>query len=108
MHKPTPEQVKFYALSINFPELDPGQFCDYYQSIGWVVGPRRKPMVDWQAAVRTWKRKYDQEQKEKAAAQASPPTRPKPVPPSVLYAPPPESELLTWEDIQKAKRGELK
>jgi len=52
---PTPEEVNVYAKNINF-EIDSKGFCDYYNTIGWVVGKSRKPMCDWKAAVRYWKR----------------------------------------------------
>ena len=51
--KPDPAAVTAYALSIGFRQ-DGEQFCDYYQSRGWMVG--KCPMKDWQAAVRNWKR----------------------------------------------------
>lgn len=51
--KPTPDQVKAYAASINF-ELNGEQFCDYYEQAGWKIRPGL-PMKDWMAAVRTWK-----------------------------------------------------
>jgi hypothetical protein len=53
--KPTPEQVTAYARSIGY-RLDGGQFVDYYDQVGWVCGAAKKPMADWQAAVRLWKR----------------------------------------------------
>jgi hypothetical protein len=31
------------------------QFCDYYESKGWVIG--KSPMKSWKAAVRTWRAK---------------------------------------------------
>lgn len=54
MKKPTPQEVEEYAQTISFP-IDGEAFCDFYASKGWVVG--RSPMKDWQAAVRTWKRR---------------------------------------------------
>lgn len=54
---PTSEQVSEYAKSIDFPELDPNQFVDFYGSKGWMVG--KSPMKDWKCAVRTWKRGRD-------------------------------------------------
>ena len=52
--KPTPEEVTRYAYKIGFI-LNGNEFCDYYESKGWVVG--KSPMKVWQAAVRTWKAK---------------------------------------------------
>lgn len=51
--KPTPQQVTEYAASIDFV-LDGEAFCDFYESKGWKIG--KSPMVDWKAAVRTWRR----------------------------------------------------
>ncbi len=48
---PTPEQVTAYAASRG-AEIDGGQFCDFYISKGWKIG--KNPMIDWQAACRTW------------------------------------------------------
>jgi len=52
MKKPTAQEVTDYALSMGF-KLDGQQFCDYYESKGWLVG--RSPMKVWKAAVRIWK-----------------------------------------------------
>jgi hypothetical protein len=52
--KPTPNDVQSYAKSLNFT-LDGANFCDFYESKGWLVG--KTPMKSWQAAVRTWKRR---------------------------------------------------
>lgn len=56
--RPTPEEVTAYAATLHF-DLNGSRFCDYYGSVGWRVG--RTPMKDWKAAVRTWKRKHDEE-----------------------------------------------
>jgi hypothetical protein len=56
--KPTAPEVTSYAKTIGF-ELDGGRFCDYYESKGWKIGS--SPMKSWQAAVRTWKQKRDEE-----------------------------------------------
>jgi hypothetical protein len=52
--KPTPDEVEEYGATISFP-IDGEAFCDFYKSKGWKIGT--SPMVNWQAAVRTWKRK---------------------------------------------------
>jgi hypothetical protein len=57
MKKPTLEDVQFYCLTRR-NDIDPTAFIDYYDSVGWMVG--RKPMKDWQAAVRTWERNRKQ------------------------------------------------
>lgn len=54
--KPTPQEVKAYAISIGF-RLDGERFCAYYESNGWKVG--RNPMRNWEAAVVTWKKGAD-------------------------------------------------
>ena len=35
--------------------IDPAEFCDFYQSKGWMIGKNK--MKDWKAAVRTWEKK---------------------------------------------------
>jgi hypothetical protein len=62
--QPTPPQVTEYAAEIGF-QLDGAAFCDFYISKGWKVG--QTPMKDWQAAVRTWKRRQQAEGKLKPA-----------------------------------------
>lgn len=52
--KPTVEEVREYCAERG-NTIDPEYFCDYYESVGWVVGKNR-PMKDWKAAVRTWER----------------------------------------------------
>ena len=55
MKKPTIEQVYEYMLTRGFNNKDQAEaFFDYHESGGWKVG--KKPMVNWQAAVRTWLR----------------------------------------------------
>ena len=61
MKKPTPIQVTEYAKSIDF-DLDGNLFCDYYISCGWTVG-KNKPMKNWEAAVRYWKRVRQKDEK---------------------------------------------
>lgn len=51
--KPTPEDVSKYCSEKGY-SIDVDQFCDYYESNGWVVG--KTPMRDWRATVRTWVR----------------------------------------------------
>ncbi len=52
--KPTAAEVTEYAASIDF-HLDGEVFVDFYEQKGWMVG--KSPMKNWQAAVRTWKRR---------------------------------------------------
>jgi hypothetical protein len=53
MVKPSLDDLQQYCLSRR-NGIDPVAFLDYYDSVGWMVG--KKPMKDWQAAVRTWER----------------------------------------------------
>ena len=39
--------------------IDPEQFCDFYQSKGWIVGKAK--MKDWKAAVRNWEKRMKNE-----------------------------------------------
>lgn len=50
---PTVEEVREYCRSRN-NNVDPEQFCSFYESKGWMVGQNR--MKDWKASVRTWER----------------------------------------------------
>jgi len=50
---PTIDDVKAYCKERG-NRVDPERFIDYYTSNGWKVG--KKPMKDWQAAVRTWEK----------------------------------------------------
>jgi hypothetical protein len=50
---PKIEEVKFYFLNQNFPELEAIKFFNYFSSNGWLVGGKT-PMVDWQASAQNW------------------------------------------------------
>ena len=52
--KPTLEQISAYCKERG-NNIDAQEFYDYQESVGWTVG--KKPMKDWQAAIRTWERK---------------------------------------------------
>jgi len=53
MKKPTVEQVNEYMIERGFFNEDQAEaFHDHHESGGWKVG--KKPMVKWEAAVRTW------------------------------------------------------
>ncbi len=56
---PTAAEVAAYAAEIQYKDLNPDQFLDHYEMVGWVVGKTRTPMKSWKAAVRTWKRNAD-------------------------------------------------
>lgn len=51
---PSHEEVKSYCLEADI-SIDIDRFIDYYTSVGWRVN--NKPMKDWKAAVRNWKRR---------------------------------------------------
>ncbi|MCQ2525025.1 MAG: helix-turn-helix domain-containing protein [Lachnospiraceae bacterium] len=52
---PSVDEVREF-IKENGYHVDPEQFVDYYESVGWKVG-KDKPMKDWRASVRTWERK---------------------------------------------------
>jgi hypothetical protein len=52
--------VEAYGKSIDYA-IDGHEFVNFYQSKGWMIG--RNKMVDWRAAVGTWK---ERERKETA------------------------------------------
>ena len=51
--QPSLSEVAEYAKTLNF-SLDAQKFIDHYKAVGWKVGKNK--MVDWQAAVRTWRK----------------------------------------------------
>ena len=51
---PSPQEVRQCGESIEY-HIDGQQFCDFYESKGWMVGKNK--MKNWQAAVRTWKKR---------------------------------------------------
>ena len=53
--KPTTHEVHAYGMTLSPRFLKAQQFCDYYESKGWVIG--KSPMKSWKAAVRTWQAK---------------------------------------------------
>lgn len=53
--QPTKEQIEEYCLSANI-NIEIDEFMDHYIANGWVQS-NRKPIVDWKAAVRQWKRR---------------------------------------------------
>lgn len=52
--KPTIDELIDYCNQ-NVLNVDPNQFIDHYESVGWKVG--KNPMKDWQATARTWHRR---------------------------------------------------
>ena len=51
---PIPQQVREYAASIGFPEINPEHFCQYYAANDWRL-KSGKPMRNWKQAIVTWK-----------------------------------------------------
>ena len=51
--KPSIEEIRAYCEERQ-NGIDAEEFFDANESIGWVVGKTRKPMIDWQATIRTW------------------------------------------------------
>lgn len=58
--KPTLAEVTEAMAGSPNHEREAQQFLDYYDSNGWRVGGKT-PMKDWRAAVRTWKRRREDE-----------------------------------------------
>ena len=57
---PSVQDVRDYCIEKGY-HIDAERFCDYYISNGWMVG--RNKMKDWRAAVRTWAKKDNQQEK---------------------------------------------
>ncbi len=62
---PSVEEVHEYMQKIGF-NGDPQKWVDHYTSNGWHVGKNK--MVDWQAAVRTWKPKKEEKDDDRQRA----------------------------------------
>ena len=58
--KPSLDDVKNYCNGRN-NKVDPEAFINYYDSVGWKVGKNK--MRDWKAAVRTWERRNNNQNK---------------------------------------------
>jgi len=58
MRPPSLDECVAYGSELALPEAQCAQFHDYHTSKGWLVG--KAPMKSWQAAMRTWKRNYDE------------------------------------------------
>jgi len=63
--RPTISEISDYVATRDI-KIDPQRFLDYYEANGWRVG--KNPMKNWQAAVRTWEKRGEQDK----------PTPPKP------------------------------
>lgn len=56
--KPTAEEVTVYGQEIGY-QIDGQKFFDHYEARGWQY-KAGSPMKDWRAAVRTWKRRDEE------------------------------------------------
>ena len=56
MNPPTVEQCIEFGNTIGLPDEDCRHFHDHHTAGGWKIGT--KPMKDWQAAMRNWKRNW--------------------------------------------------
>jgi hypothetical protein len=61
--KPTVLEWEIYAIEIGLPPAQVDKAYDHYEGNGWKTG--RTPMKDWKAALRNWKRNYDEWQPKK-------------------------------------------
>lgn len=59
---PTIEEVTAYCQERG-NGIDPSAFLDYYEARGWKIG--NQPMKSWQAAVRTWERRGNEQRPQK-------------------------------------------
>lgn len=51
---PTVEDVIAYCKEKGYTNVNANEFVNYYNSVGWVVGPSKKPMKNWKSAVANW------------------------------------------------------
>jgi hypothetical protein len=68
------EAIKLYAMSINLPESEAERAFDYWESQGWRVG--RNPMRSWEAALRNWRRNWQERSQPKQTIQVGTYTEP--------------------------------
>lgn len=99
MIRPLPEIVRAYALSIGY-DLDGERFCDFYEMKGWKVG--RNYMVDWKAAVRTWKRMASDDKREQERRGSE---RRAPMLKKYVEVIPKDEDLLTPDDFKRMKEA---
>jgi hypothetical protein len=52
--RPTEDEVLNYGSEIELPEIECRKFCAHHETRGWTLKDNRQ-MVDWKAALRTWK-----------------------------------------------------
>lgn len=63
---PSSEEVELYCRERN-NNVDSEAFCDFYASKNWMIGKNK--MKDWKAAVRTWEKKDNKNNKSKVQGQ---------------------------------------
>lgn len=56
--KPTITEIREYANSVQYEALNAEKFYDYYEAKGWRLGAAQ--MQDWQAVVRSWRRRDEE------------------------------------------------
>ncbi len=67
---PTEEDVMKYAEEIALPLSEARKFIDHFSSNGWKVGGKAV-MKDWKAALRNWRRGWEERNPKPLAAQRS-------------------------------------
>lgn len=68
--KPTVEEVREFCEENGY-DINPKDFVNYYDMVGWVVGNNKKKMDSWKAAVANWAKNQKEWAKEKASASQS-------------------------------------
>ena len=63
---PNPNEVDEHLATLGETRFSGEEFCDYYGSVGWMVG--KKHMRDWHRAVGTWRRGRDKKGEPQRAA----------------------------------------
>jgi hypothetical protein len=58
---PTEQEALAYAQTIGLPAGAVSEFFDHYKRNGWRVGKSGHRMMDWQAALRLWKRNSEKD-----------------------------------------------
>lgn len=51
---PTEQEIVDQCESIGLPLSEGEKFLTYYETVGWVVGRHKKPVVSWKGCMRTW------------------------------------------------------
>lgn len=98
---PSVEMVREYCLERK-NGIDPEDFCNFYESKGWMVGKNK--MKNWQSAVRTW----EKSRKDSAPVKQTiePPKYKKFEPePEVKAEPMTEKQRANMEELKKRLRG---